>query len=336
MDFGPFVIISAIYTIIGIRSIVRLLRRWRETWDDHFTLPDRALVDEAAFFVLIPISVALHEFGHAVAIWAFGGEVVDFGFYGFAGFVAYSEPFTNAQQTVVAAAGSGVNLLLCLLAIGIVLLWRPSPRAPINELLLQFALLSGINAFIVYPLLDLLSELNGDWRQVYFGGAPAISAAVIVVQIMTLSAGFWLVTDEGMRERLARLTGVPPGFRRGPLGGLRRAEQPPESLSPSESVLREAADRVRSGWPTPIHTALQRQDAGSTLVLSWQDDTGERAVLAHVRTHGPTELWGVGGIAPGAAPPGLQRRALRQWTALPSADELTLALRASMEVVASW
>src|SRR5918992_1139828 len=101
MDFGPFVIISLIYAVIGVRSIARLTSRWRQTWDHDFTLADRALVDEAAFFLLIPVSVALHEFGHAVAIWGFGGEVVDFGFYGFAGFVAYSEPFTEAEQTIV-------------------------------------------------------------------------------------------------------------------------------------------------------------------------------------------------------------------------------------------
>ena len=38
---------------------------------------------------MVPISVALHELGHAVAIWSMGGEVVDFGYYGFAGYVSY-------------------------------------------------------------------------------------------------------------------------------------------------------------------------------------------------------------------------------------------------------
>jgi hypothetical protein len=335
MDFGPFVIISLIYAVIGVRSIARLIGRWRQTWDRDFTLADRALVDEAAFFLLIPVSVALHELGHAVAIWGFGGEVVDFGFYGFAGFVAYREPFTAAQETVVAAAGSAVNLALCLLAIVVVLLWRPPLRASVNELLLQFALLSGINAFIVYPLLDLLSGLNGDWRQVYFSEARGVSATVIAVQALTLVAGCWLVSDERMRRRLARLTGVPAGFERGPLGGLRRAPLAPESLSPTESVLREASERVRSGWPFPVHAALQRQEQGSTLVLSWRVGETERAVVAHARTGGPTDLLGIGGITPGADSASLQRRTLRTWPTLPTVDELTLSLRLGMEHVES-
>lgn len=336
MDFGPFVIISLIYVVIGVRSVVRLIGRWHQTWDSDFTLADRALVDEAAFFLLIPVSVALHELGHAVAIWGFGGEVVDFGFYGFAGFVAYSEPFTAVQETVVAAAGSAVNLVLCLLAVGAVLLWRPPLRAPVNELLLQFALLSGINAFIVYPLLDLLSGLNGDWRQVYFSEARFVSAAVIAIQALTLVAGYWLVTDERMRRRLAQLTGVPRGFERGPLGGLRRAPLPPESLSPAESVLREASERVRSGWPFPVHAALQRHDQASSVVLSWRVGETERAVVASVRPGGTTDLLGVGGITPGADSTSLQRRTLYTWPTLPTVDELTLTLRLGMEQVASW
>ncbi len=336
MEFGPFVIISLIYAVIGIRSIARLIGRWRQTWDRNFTLADRAIVDEAAFFVLIPISVALHELGHAVAIWSFGGEVVDFGFYGFAGFVAYSEPFTEAQQTIVAAAGSAVNLALCLLAVGMVLIAGKALRPPVNELLLQFALLSGINAFIVYPLLDLFSGLNGDWRQVYDSGAHGVSATIIGVQFLTLIAGYWLVSDEGMRRRLAVLTGVPAGFERGPLGGLRRVALPPEALSPTESALREAADRVRSGWPVPVHAALQRQEQGSTLVLSWRVGDIERAVVAHARSAGPLDILGVGGITPGADSASLQRRMLQTWPTFPSVDELTLSLRLGMEQVATW
>src|SRR5918993_92423 len=321
MDFGPFVIISLIYVVIGVRSVVRLIGHWHQTWDSDFTLADRALVDEAAFFLLIPVSVALHELGHAVAIWGFGGEVVDFGFYGFA---------------VVVAAGSAVNLVLCLLAVGAVLLWRPPLRAPVHELLLQFALLSGINAFIVYPLLDLLSGLNGDWRQVYFSEARLVSAAVIAIQALTLVAGYWLVTDERMRRRLAQLTGVPRGFERGPLGGLRRAPLPPESPSPAESVLREASERVRSGWPFPVHAALQRHDQASSVVLSWRVGETERAVVASVRPGGTTDLLGVGGITPGADSTSLQRRTLYTWPTLPTVDELTLTLRLGMEQVASW
>ena len=72
----------------------RLIRERRPTFDLNFTPADRALVDQAAFFILLPISVALHEFGHALGVWGFGGEVIDFGYYVFAGYVSYDAPFT--------------------------------------------------------------------------------------------------------------------------------------------------------------------------------------------------------------------------------------------------
>nr|MBA2519179.1 hypothetical protein [Chloroflexia bacterium] len=71
MTFGPFILISLFYVILGIRVVYQLITNWRQTWDLKFTAGDRALVNQAAFFVLLPVGVALHELGHAVAIWAF-------------------------------------------------------------------------------------------------------------------------------------------------------------------------------------------------------------------------------------------------------------------------
>jgi hypothetical protein len=151
-----------------------------------------------------------------------GGDVVDFGYYGFAGYVSYYPfQFSATQQTLIAAAGSLVNLVLCLASLAVVLLWKPPLRASINELLLQFAFLSGINAFIVYPLLDVASGMNGDWRQMYDSGVPWLTAVIVAVQALVLLAGYWLVTNPTMVSRAATLTEAPSGFVRGILGGLR-------------------------------------------------------------------------------------------------------------------
>src|SRR5687768_17268135 len=155
MGLGPFTLISLLYVLIGVRVVYQLARNFRQTFDRHFTHEDRMLVGQAAFFVLLPIAVALHELGHAVAIWLYGGQVLDWGFYGFAGYVAYDpREFTEAQQIIVAAAGTIVNLLLAGLALALVFLKRPPMRAAINELLIQFVWISLLNALVVYPVLD--------------------------------------------------------------------------------------------------------------------------------------------------------------------------------------
>lgn len=334
--FGAFGLISLFYIVIGIRLVYQLVRNWRAVWDRQFTVHDRMLVDQAAFFVLIPISVVLHELGHAVAIWTFGGRVTDFGFYGFAGYVAYNEPFTPVQQTVVAAAGSLVNLLLCLLCLGFVLYWKPPARAAINELLMAFVYVSGINAFIVYPVLDLFSSLNGDWRQMYFDSPSWMAMIIVAVQVATLAGGWWLYKDAGMRRRLDALTGVPPGYTRGVLGGLQHATPELQVLSPIEKTLKEAADRVKSGWPVPVQVALNRQPNMSMMVVTWTNHGSEQAVLTNAHDGGQVELWGIGGLNGTADPAFLRREALRRWPSMPTSDELVMALRIGMERVSNW
>lgn len=330
MDFGPFVIISLIYVVIGVRIVAQLIQNWRTVWDRQFTISDRQVVDQAAFFVLIPISVALHELGHATAVWGFGGEVLDFGFYGFAGYVSYSPfGFSLVEQTIVAAAGAVVNLLLSLLAVGIVLLWRPPMRAAINELLVQFALINGINAFIVYPLLDLASGLSGDWRQMYDSGVPWLTAIIVAVQAATLATGYWLLTDPGMKARLARLTDVPPGLERGVLGGLKEGKVDTAQLSPSEKALHEAVERVISGWQEPVRTGIQRFQGGTAITLQWSLGPRQYVVAARTFANGTTDLVTI--PTNGTSPDGVRPRLLHRWPALPGSDELTLGLRLAME-----
>ena len=330
MDFGPFAIISLIYVVIGVRIVADLVRNWSSVWDRRFTIGDRHIVDQSAFFVLIPVSVALHELGHAIAVWAFGGEVLDFGFYGFAGYVSYNPVgFSAVEKTVVAAAGALVNLVLLLAAIGIVLLRRPPMRAAFNELLIQFALITGANTFVVYPLLDLASGLNGDWRQVYDSGVPWLTALIVAIQVATLAGGYWLLTDPGMKARLAQLTDVPPGLERGVFGGLKEGKVDVARLSPAEQVLHEAIERVISGWQEPVRTGIQRFQGGTAITLQWNLGPRQYVVAARTFANGTTDLVTV--PVDGPTPDGARPRLLHRWPVLPSTDELTLGLRLAME-----
>ena len=331
MPFGPFAIISLFYAVIGIRVVFRLVGSWSSVWDRKFTQPDRSIVDEAAFFVLVPVSVAFHELGHAVAIWAMDGEVVDFGYYGFAGYVSYFPfQFDEAQRTLIAAAGSLVNLLLCLAALFLVFLRKPPMRAAFNELLLQFTFLSGINAFVVYPLLDVASGMNGDWRQMYDSGAPWLTGVIVGIQAAVLLGGYWLVTNPAAKARMASLSDVPPGFERGIFGGVRPGKIDPSSLTPVERTFQEVADRVTSGWSEPVKSHIQRFGGGTALVLEWSGGSaGRMAVAARSFENGRTDIVRLDGAGAGSAPP--SPKLLHQWPALPESDQLAIGLRVAME-----
>ena len=327
MGLGPFSIISLIYVVIGIRSVSRLINRWGEVWDRRFTVQDRQLVDEAAFFALVPVSVALHELGHAIAIWASGREVVDFGFYGFAGYVSFIPAgLSDVQLTVIAAAGSLVNLILSLGAVALVFL-RPF-RAAINELLIQFAIVSGANAFIVYPLLDLASGLNGDWRQMYSSGVPWLTAIIVAVQVGMIAAGYWLYSNDWARARLAKVTDVPAGMQRGYFGGIIPGTIDVQALNPSERSLREATERVASGWPAKVESGIQRFDTGTAMTLAWQRSGHGYAIAARSFASGRTDIVALNGRGGDGRP-----QLIRGWAEPPPTDELTMALRIAMETV---
>ena len=323
-------LISVFYLILGVRLVIQLARHFRQTFDRNFTHADRVLVDQAAFFILLPIAVALHELGHAVAIWLFGGDVLDWGFYGFAGYVAFDPAqFTAAQQVLIAAAGTIVNLVLAALAVGLVFLKRPPMRAAFNELLIQFTWISLLNALVVYPLLDFASGLNGDWAQMYAGQVPALSLAILAVHVSVLALLLWAWRSPRVRERLAQLTDDQSAIRRNVMRGHGLSGAGAHAV---ESTLREAATRVAGGWPTPVEAAVQRGNATSSLVLSWGTETLRRSILAVAHDSGATEM--VGALRPAGLP--LQQRPLGRQVGPIDADNLTLMLRLAMETVENW
>lgn len=329
---GGFGLISLLYIALGVRVVWMMAQNWRKVWDRNFTTSDRMLVNQASFFFLVPISVLLHELGHAVAIWAFDREVVDWGFYGFAGYVAYYPiGLSDVQRTIISASGSVVNLLLCVGALAVVLFWKPPLRAAINELLIGFTFISGANAFIVYPVLDIASGMNGDWRQMYDSGVPWLTAVIVIAQIAILAAGYWIFTNPGMKAKFARLTDVPPGYERGLLGGIKPAEIKTMNMDTAEIHIRDAVNRVASGWHTRVDSQIQRFEGGSALLLQWTTNRVLR-VLA-VRSL-PDDVWDIVEIpTSGSGQQAGRPRSLQRWNRKPGLEELTIALRVAMERV---
>ncbi len=356
VTFGTFAIISLIYCVIGVRVLYQVVKAWPSLWDRTFTANDRLLIGQASFFLLVPISVALHEFGHAAAVWSFGGTVTDFGYYVFAGFVAYREPFSATQVTVVAAAGTAVNIVLCLAAVAAALLRRPPFRAPINELLIQFALISGVNALIVYPLLDFSSTLNGDFRQMYSFDAPIVSTVALIVHGSAIVFGVWAFRSRSFRARVNRATGRPP---QAPAGNRSTPQTRPVDLQfaqppspfPEQSLLgrtsarfREAGERLVAGWPVPLQSGVipltSRAGAlpsGVALLLRWQSPNDQRRRQLMVQSLDGSGLRVIGQAeeqAPGSSP--ARTNYLIDQPTMGDDDDLVMQLRLAMEEVESW
>lgn len=158
-----FDFISLIYLLYGLRSLWRLRQNWRGFWDDEITYEDRRLASELAFSILIPIGVFLHEAGHAVAVWFFGGVVVDFQWHVFWGYVVPSGSFSIAQFWWISLSGNLVSILIGLLPIPLVFTAR---RRIYGELIYAFVRQELFYSLVWYPVLSF-AGFGGDWVTIY-------------------------------------------------------------------------------------------------------------------------------------------------------------------------
>src|SRR6188472_3470121 len=146
MDFGMFQIMGLVIAAFGVKIVAGIFVNRHEIFDDNITPHDRMQISQAAFFVILPLTVAAHELGHAVMVKLFGAEITSWGFYFFSGFVGYQGFVTETQQILIAVAGVTVNLLLGAVAMAVVLVKRPPLGPAINELLIQATIISVANA----------------------------------------------------------------------------------------------------------------------------------------------------------------------------------------------
>jgi hypothetical protein len=336
MDFSPFIFIALLIAFSGIRIVGAIIRDRHTIFDDDFTDLERGLVRQAAYFILVPVSVALHEVGHAVMVWVFGGAVLDFNFYVFAGSVAFEGFFTETELILIAVAGTVVNVALAALAFGLVLLRRPPMRAAFNELLVQFATLSLANALIFYPVLDLITGISGgDFRQMYDGGVPWLSAIIFACHLGILAGGAIAFRSRRFSAHIGALVGLPPYVRRGFLGGLqvdpRAAAMAafPQNAE-AETLVQAAFRRVAQGWTTPIHLQLLRRPEGPTVLAIWRRADGDRTVILRWEPAGSVAI-----ILPPRGARSLQQALAgsvwKRWAELTSEDDLVIGLRVAME-----
>lgn len=194
-----FTLISLFYAFKGARLVWEAWQR-RDTFNQGPLTPaKKAWAEQAAFYVAIPPGVFIHELGHALAVWLFGGAVAEFGFGFYWGYVMPVGTFSPAQDWFISLAGTLGTLLYAT----VVWLWLRRSKVDLWRYFglrtLRFHL---YYALIYYPLFTLFTFI-GDWRTIYnFSATPILSGATLLVHALSLGL-FWWTDRQGWYERPA-------------------------------------------------------------------------------------------------------------------------------------
>lgn len=179
---SSFDLISILYSIISLDTIIRLSQTWSSVWDDSVTAKDKLLIQRTAAFILIPFGVFFHELGHAVATWLFGGQVREFQWRLFWGYVVPVGNFTTDQIWWIAFSGNLISILLGIIAILILpLVKKPS----LKELFYTFGIAQLVYSLIFYPLVSF-TGFRGDWLTIYDFSIQPYAQVTLVLHIALL------------------------------------------------------------------------------------------------------------------------------------------------------
>ncbi len=194
-----FTLLSAFQLWRGVKQVGVVRQRWTEFVADPLTRWKQHAAREMAFYVAIPISIFLHELGHAIVVWVLGGSVVAFGYFFFWGFVLPDRTFLPNQEWVLSTAGTWGNLLFA----AVVWLWlRGNKSATLRYFAKQTLSSQIVYALIYYPIFTGVFGF-GDWRTIYdFSATPLLSGTWAVLHALML-LGYWLLQRRGWFDELA-------------------------------------------------------------------------------------------------------------------------------------
>jgi len=186
-----FSLISIFYLFVGAYTVYQLARNWRTFWDDNYTAEDRNLAGLTAFFLLVPLGVLLHEFGHMLAVWHTGGTVEGLGYFLYWGYVTYIPATSDnyLHEWYIALAGNFVSYALGIACLAVAYFGNRLKRV-VRAVLYQLGILEILQTLIFYPLLSLATGFEGDWDTIYSFNFPAGSAATLAVHLLSLVAFF--------------------------------------------------------------------------------------------------------------------------------------------------
>ncbi len=197
--FSIFTLLSLFYVYQAFRLGQAIWRDWANFKANPMTHLQKNRVNRAAFLIVVPPAVLLHELAHAVAIWLFGGEVVGGGFFFFWGFVSHRGVYTPFESWFISLAGTLGSLLV---GIGVWLFYRRNASETLRYLGIRSLREQIILSLIYYPVFTAVSQI-GDWRTIYdFSQTPFWSSLTAVVHAIIL-IGYGISERRGVFDRIA-------------------------------------------------------------------------------------------------------------------------------------
>jgi len=193
---GLFNVLALLYIGRAFLLVIQIVRNWDEWRQEPLTRAKQQQAEQAAFFIGVPPAVLVHELMHAVAIWLFGGQVIEFGYRVFWGYVVPQGSFNPTQNWIIAIAGT-----LGSLAFGATLWWlaRRSASSTVRYFGLRAFRFQIYFSLLYYPIMTLFLPI-GDWRTIYaFGNTPWLSLATAVAHAGLL-LWFWRADRAGAFE----------------------------------------------------------------------------------------------------------------------------------------
>ena len=201
--FGLFNIIALFYVFKGFQVAIKIGREWSSLRQEPLTPAKKQLAETASFFLAVPPAVLVHEFFHALATWAFGGKIVDFGYGVFWGYVVPVGDFSAAQNWFIALAGTLGSLTF---GVGIWLLLRRNQFSTFRYFGLRAFRFQIYFALLYYPILSIFITEGSDWRVIYdFQATPILSGLTAVIHLPILFL-FWKTDRDGLFEQPAFAT----------------------------------------------------------------------------------------------------------------------------------
>ncbi len=317
-----FAILSLILALVSIRVLITTIRDRKKLFDHTFTAQDRQRVSEVAFFLLLPISVLLHEAGHALVVRASGGTITGFGYFLYYGYVAHAGRYTPEQLYWIALSGNLVSIILGILAIIAPLVHRMS--APVTYLLFVFGAIDLANSLLFYPLLDFFGNLEGDWSQIYSPQTPMLRTVTGAIHIAVLVAAIAIWRSDRGRQIYAQRVGRSPGT-------MRRITR-----TQAANELLEVGERMPSTWRHPLRVISDMADGATNITLQWISGGYGRAVVVYAVVDGQRHIELHGGIrALENSADGFQRP-IGLIEGMPPPEQLESILKDALDLVESW
>jgi Tfp pilus assembly protein PilF len=183
-----FVLVTLLNVFYGWRVFRGVGQGWAALNREPLRREQKQLIDRAAFYLGIPLGVIIHELGHAITVWLFGGKVVDVGYGFYWGYVSHTGYYTHTQLWIIAMAGTIGSLLY---GVTMWLIFRRIPLSTYRYFALRVLRVHIFYSLVFYPLFTLFTFV-GDWRIIYdFNATPFLGWVTLVIHLGILGMFYY-------------------------------------------------------------------------------------------------------------------------------------------------